>query len=45
MSKPRSHQLHSGLWSVTLEFSLEPILSLFHIKEVIVERKVILSNK
>ena len=45
LSKPRSHELHSGLWSVMLEFLLQPILSLFHIKEVIVEGKVILSNK
>ena len=37
MSKPRSQELCSGLWSVTVEFLLQLILSLFDIKEAIVE--------
>lgn len=42
LSKPRSQDICSGLRSVTVEFSFFSSLSLFHIKEVIVERKVIL---
>ena len=42
VSKPRSQELCSGLWSVTVEFSLQLILSLFDIKEAIVELNVTL---